>query len=80
MGWRDDAVCRDKDPEMFFPVGTGAPAQLQTAAAKSVCRGCPVVPECLDTAMRGEDWGVWGGMSEQERRAAKRNGTQVAGR
>jgi WhiB family redox-sensing transcriptional regulator len=73
MDWRHRAACRDEDPEMFFPVGTSGPALLQITEAKAVCRRCPVASECLDWALtRGEDSGVWGGMSEDERRAAKR--------
>ena len=47
MDWRHRAICRDEDPELFFPVGTSGPALLQIAEAKSVCRRCPVVSECL---------------------------------
>ena len=70
MDWRHRAICRDEDPELFFPVGTSGPALLQIAEAKSVCRRCPVVSECLTWALEsGQDAGVWGGMSEDERRA-----------
>ena len=71
--FRERAVCRDEDPELFFPVGTSGPALLQIVQAKSVCRRCPVVNECLTFALEnGEDAGVWGGMSEDERRALRR--------
>jgi WhiB family redox-sensing transcriptional regulator len=73
MDFRHRAICRDEDPELFFPVGTSGPALLQTAAAKTVCRRCPVVSECLTHALAvGEDAGVWGGMAEDERRALRR--------
>jgi WhiB family redox-sensing transcriptional regulator len=73
MDWRHRAICRDEDPELFFPVGTGGPALRQIAEAKSVCRRCPVMGECLAWALNsGQDHGVWGGMSEDERRALKR--------
>lgn len=73
MDWRHRAICRDEDPELFFPVGTSGPALLQIAEAKTVCRRCPVVTECLTWALEsGQDAGVWGGMSEDERRALKR--------
>ena len=73
MDWRHRAICRDEDPELFFPVGTSGPARLQIAEAKSVCRRCPVVSESLTRALEsGQDAGVWGGMSEDERRALKR--------
>jgi WhiB family transcriptional regulator, redox-sensing transcriptional regulator len=73
MDWRDHAACRDEDPELFFPVGTSGPALLQIAEAKAVCRHCQVSSECLKWALAsGQDAGVWGGLSEDERRALKR--------
>jgi WhiB family redox-sensing transcriptional regulator len=78
MDWRHRAICRDEDPELFFPVGTSGPALLQIAEAKSVCRRCPVVSECLDHALgSGEEAGVWGCMSEDERRALKRRNART---
>lgn len=72
--WRHRAVCRDMDPELFFPVGNSGPAMAQTANAKAVCADCPVATECLDWALEsGQDAGVWGGLSEDERRARKRS-------
>lgn len=71
--WRHEAVCRDEDPELFFPVGNSGPALLQIAAAKAVCHRCPVASQCLSWALEhGQDAGVWGGMSAGERRAMKR--------
>jgi WhiB family redox-sensing transcriptional regulator len=71
--WRHHAACRDEDGELFFPIGTSGPALLQVEQAKQVCRRCPVVDECLRWAIdTGQDDGVWGAMSEQERRALKR--------
>lgn len=73
MDWRHDAVCRDENPELFFPAGNTGPALLQIAEAKAVCRRCPVASECLAWALEsGQDAGVWGGMSEDERRALRR--------
>jgi len=73
MDWRHRAACRDEDPELFFPVGTVGPARWQIAEAKSVCRGCTVASICLRWALEtGQDAGVWGGMSEEDRRALKR--------
>jgi WhiB family transcriptional regulator, redox-sensing transcriptional regulator len=75
MDWRHHAVCRDEDPELFFPIGTSGPALLQVEQAKAVCRRCSVTDECLKWALEsGQDAGVWGGMSEEERRAVKRRG------
>ena len=73
--WRHHAACQDSDPELFFPIGTSGPALLQLEQAKDVCRQCPVVDECMRWAVdTGQDAGVWGGMSEEERRAFKRHG------
>src|SRR3712207_8386647 len=73
MDWRHRALCRDEDPELFFPIGTTGPALVQIEQAKAVCQRCPVVESCLDWALRsGQDSGVWGGLSEDERRALKR--------
>lgn len=73
--WRHHAVCRDEDPELFFPIGTAGPGLLQVEQAKAVCRRCTVTDECLQWALEsGQDAGVWGGMSEEERRAVKRRG------
>ena len=73
MDWRHRALCRDEDPELFFPIGTTGHALVQMEQAKAVCRRCPVVESCLDWALRsGQDSGVWGGLSEDERRALKR--------
>ena len=71
--WRAKAACRDKDPELFFPVGNTGPALQQIEEAKAVCRTCEVEDECLKTALdTNQDYGVWGGYSEDERRALKR--------
>mgnify|MGYP006267082215 FL=1 len=71
--WRVNATCRDTDPELFFPVGTTGQALLQIAKAKGVCCECPVKIECLDFAMEtNQDTGIWGGLSEEERRGLRR--------
>ena len=73
MDWRSKAACLTVDPELFFPIGNTGPAIMQVAEAKSVCRGCSVVGVCLQWAIdNNQDAGVWGGMSEEERRALKR--------
>ncbi|MEV5124600.1 WhiB family transcriptional regulator [Streptomyces decoyicus] len=73
MDWRHDAVCREVDPEIFFPVGNTGPALLQIEEAKAVCHRCPVMGQCLQWALESrQDAGVWGGMSEDERRAMRR--------
>ena len=73
MDWRFRAACRWEEPELFFPVGTTGPALVQLARAKSVCQRCPVLSQCRTWAMTtGQAAGVWGGMSEDERRAMRR--------
>lgn len=70
--WRHDAACRDEDPEIFFPIAP-SDSTLSAAAAKSVCQRCPVVHDCLTWALdSGQRLGVWGGLSELERRTLKR--------
>ncbi|MFJ2278885.1 WhiB family transcriptional regulator [Streptomyces sp. NPDC087866] len=72
--WRQQGICKDEgDPDLFFPVGNTGIALLQIEEAKAVCRRCPVMETCGDWAMdTGQDTGVWGGLSEDERRAIKR--------
>ena len=81
MDWRHAARCRDEDPELFFPIGNTGPAILQIEDAKAVCRTCSVVEDCLTWALEsGQDAGVWGGLSEDERRALKRRGARARAR
>jgi WhiB family redox-sensing transcriptional regulator len=78
MLWLDQAGCLEEDPELFFPIGNDAVAVLQTEEAKAVCRRCEVVETCLRWALNtGQDAGVWGGLSEDERRALKRRNARV---
>jgi WhiB family redox-sensing transcriptional regulator len=73
IDWVHHARCKDEDPELFFPIGTAGPAASQIAAAKSVCLRCDVRMRCLEWAMTtGQEAGVWGGLSEEERRALRR--------
>lgn len=73
MDWRHRAACRDVDPEIFFPIGNSGPALLQIEEAKQVCHRCPVEDSCREWALTSnQDSGVWGGMSEDERRLARR--------
>lgn len=85
MNWRFRAACRDADPELFFPIGSSGPALLQVQDAKALCSNCPVQEQCRQWALDfGEDAGVWGALSEDERRAikqptARRRARQVRG-
>lgn len=79
MDWRHRAACRDEDPELFFPIGTTGPALLQVDEAKAVCRRCDAVDECLTWALDSDqDAGVWGGLSEDERRDVRRRRLHAA--
>lgn len=72
MDWRNRAACRDESPELFFPVGTSGPALRQIAEAKAVCARCPVTAECGQFALdHGITDGIYGGMTEDERRAIR---------
>lgn len=68
--WREDAACRHADPETFFPDGTAGPALAEIERAREICAGCPVRTRCLDWALQnGAAFGIWGGLTEDERRA-----------
>ncbi|MHB1762639.1 MAG: WhiB family transcriptional regulator [Acidimicrobiales bacterium] len=68
--WADQGRCKGLDPDMFFPTRGADGATI--AAAKAVCAECPVRSECLAWALRHEKFGIWGGTSEKERRALRR--------
>jgi len=71
--WRNSAACREIAPEVFFPVGTTGNALVAISAAKAVCDACDAKSECLEFALlTNQDSGVWGGKSEEERRALRR--------
>ena len=71
VSWRR-AASLGEDPELFFPRGNTGPALLQLEAAKAVCRRCEIAQVCLTWAIdSGQKTGVWGGLSEEERRALK---------
>lgn len=76
--WQNRAACKREDPELFFPIGTTGPALLRIEEAKKVCKSCEVREQCLAWALEaGHDHGVWGGMSEEERRTLKKRSTQT---
>jgi WhiB family redox-sensing transcriptional regulator len=78
MDWRHRAACRDEDPELFFPIGTTGPALLQVEEAKAVCHRCVVVDDCRSWSLEtSQEAGVWGGLSEDERRALLSRGART---
>ncbi len=73
MDWRNEASCKDADPDLFFPIGTTGVAIDQVDAAKRICTTCAVREPCLEFALASnQDAGVWGGLTEDERRTLKR--------
>ena len=68
LGWQERALCAQTDPEAFFPEKGGS-----TREAKKVCLSCEVRVECLEYALeQDERFGIWGGLSERERRRLKK--------
>jgi len=68
MGWQERALCAQTDPEAFFPEKGGS-----TREAKRVCTGCEVRADCLEYALANDErFGIWGGLSERERRRLRR--------
>lgn len=67
LEWQDKAACIGMEDWIFFP----SPGDATVVRwAKKVCRGCPVMQECQDWALsRGEEYGIWGGLSDRDRRA-----------
>ncbi|MFD9492270.1 MULTISPECIES: WhiB family transcriptional regulator [unclassified Streptomyces] len=71
--WSEDAACRTGDSDALFADGAGQ------SRAKTICTGCSVRTECLADALDNRiEWGVWGGMTERERRALLRRRPHVA--
>jgi WhiB family transcriptional regulator, redox-sensing transcriptional regulator len=71
-GWWSLAACLTADPELFFPISSSGPALRQVARAKAICTRCEIQQACLGYALdAGPIQGVWGGMTEEERRPLK---------
>jgi WhiB family redox-sensing transcriptional regulator len=76
--WQFDGACRDADPSVFFhPEGERGPSrEARDRAAKAICASCPVIAECAAHALAvREPYGVWGGMTEDEREELYRRKT-----
>ena len=68
LAWQADALCAQTDPEAFFPEKGGS-----TRDAKRICTSCDVRGECLEYALNNDErFGIWGGLSERERRKLKK--------
>lgn len=71
--WQYDGACRDYDTELFFhPEGErGSTRRRRAANAKAICATCPVLDQCREYALAAQEpYGIWGGMTEEERREA----------
>ena len=78
--WMEDGDCRDRDPELWFPLAFSREFQQQIDFAISVCRGCPVRTECLTYATDNALHGIWGGTTDDERlKTRRRQKRQKAG-
>ncbi|MGH9264658.1 MAG: WhiB family transcriptional regulator [Acidimicrobiales bacterium] len=74
--WRQDAACRDLDTGLFFPE-----TEEEAAQALAVCAACPVREACLEFALiTRQDDGVWGGMTETDRKRLRRRRQEAARR
>lgn len=80
MTWRNGAACKEENPELFSPIGHAHLARPQIEEAKVVCGRCDVVQTCLKWAMDSDqDFGVWGGLSEDERHTLNRRNARARG-
>ena len=76
LSWQESALCAQTDPEAFFPEKGGS-----TREAKKVCQTCDVKQVCLEYALaHDERFGIWGGLSERERRRLRRQRAQATRR
>lgn len=78
---RAQPLCRQFDPDTWFPTGNSGPALQEAEKAKSICRQCPIRMECLEHALvTRAEFGIWGGYDERERRLMMRQIPQSASR
>ncbi|WP_430592379.1 WhiB family transcriptional regulator [Humidisolicoccus flavus] len=69
LAWQSDSLCAETDPEAFFPEKGGS-----TRDAKRICESCDVRAECLEYALKNDErFGIWGGLSERERRKLRKS-------
>lgn len=68
LAWQEDSLCAQTDPEAFFPEKGGS-----TRDAKKICQSCEVRNQCLEYALENDErFGIWGGLSERERRKLRK--------
>lgn len=78
QSWQENAACKTLSIEVFFP-----PAEQEAEAARAICSACTVREPCLESALSsGEPFGIWGGLTTQERRtiSARRRARAAAAR
>lgn len=76
--WMSLGSCVDTDPDIWFPPGESKLYEDDIAQAKAICRTCPVRKACLNYALEtGQDYGIWGGATESERRIMRRERTKA---
>ena len=81
MNWDEEAACRSTDPDVFFPRDDMKGRGHDVRAAKRICRGCPVRTQCLEFALEARlEHGVWGGLTDTERRSLRRSRQRKARR
>ena len=79
--WWKVAACRDAEPELFFPISGTAASSPQIKRAKLICASCPVRSKCLSYALdHRQEQGIWGGLTEEERRWIPRRSLQFSHR
>nr|WP_194918108.1 WhiB family transcriptional regulator [Catenulispora rubra] len=83
--WAEQGACRTSEPELFFPITSPGHPRLkqQITEAKAVCHRCPVIESCRGWALahpQMAQYGVWGAMSEEERRTVRRHGDRARSR
>lgn len=79
--WWRAAACRDAEPELFFPISAKPASNAQVKRAKLICASCPVRSNCLSYAIdHRQEQGIWGGLTEEERRRIPRRSLQFSGR
>jgi WhiB family redox-sensing transcriptional regulator len=75
-GWMTRAACAGMNPDLFFPVQSNG---TTVSAPKAVCGGCPVRVDCAMHAINeGEEHGIWGGLTERERRRVRRGRARMS--
>ncbi|PWG66787.1 WhiB family transcriptional regulator [Bifidobacterium callitrichidarum] len=68
--WREQAACRNEDPELFFPLPNDRGSEEKAIA---ICETCPVKADCLQAALNEQDqFGIWGGLTAEDRRSLLR--------